>query len=233
MKLALSSSVVIAWLAAVPDALQQVGRARASAGDVLVVDDDGGVGVGFVDLQAAVDAAGEGDVILVRGGTYSGFIVDGKALTVQADTGATVDVASPSSVSVNVVNLGAGQSVVLRGLHVEGGSLGIEPPFQQSYRAGFSATDNAGSVWVEDCRIRGTAGGAVVRDSASVAFVRSRLRGEDLAGVFGFQTSPGGAGLDCAGSSASGPPGRSCRSATPRRSAQVTATRRRAAEAGR
>ncbi|MCC7171712.1 MAG: hypothetical protein IT459_14800 [Planctomycetes bacterium] len=38
-----------------------------------IVDDDGGVGVNFTSITAAVAAAGPGDVIIVRSGDYAGF----------------------------------------------------------------------------------------------------------------------------------------------------------------
>lgn len=43
------------------------------AGEVWIVDDDGGASVDFVDLPPAVAAAAAGDVILVRPGAYSAF----------------------------------------------------------------------------------------------------------------------------------------------------------------
>ena len=62
----------------------------AGGQQVLVVDDDGGVGVDFTELQEAVDAASAGDVILVRSGTYSGLLLGDKSLFVIADRGADV-----------------------------------------------------------------------------------------------------------------------------------------------
>ena len=52
---------------------------------VLVVDASGGGA--FTSLQAAVDAAASGDLLLVKGGVYSGFTADGKALTIVEDSG--------------------------------------------------------------------------------------------------------------------------------------------------
>ncbi len=50
--------------------------ASASAQVTWVVDDDGGPGVDFTDIQMAVDAASSGDLIDVRDGDYGGFVVD-------------------------------------------------------------------------------------------------------------------------------------------------------------
>ena len=57
---------------------------------ILVVDASGGGD--FLDLQAAVDASVEGDTILVRAGTYAGFVATGKGLLVAAERGASVQV---------------------------------------------------------------------------------------------------------------------------------------------
>ena len=40
-----------------------------------IVDDDGGPGVDFTDIQPAIDAAAPGDLIVVRNGDYNGFIL--------------------------------------------------------------------------------------------------------------------------------------------------------------
>jgi hypothetical protein len=47
----------------------------ASAG-VWIVDDDGGPGVDFTDLQPAIDAASPGDLVVVRAGEYGPFVLD-------------------------------------------------------------------------------------------------------------------------------------------------------------
>lgn len=56
----------------------------APGGQVLVVDDDGGPGVDYTKLQAAVDAAAEGALILVHPGSYAGFTVFAKGLEIAA-----------------------------------------------------------------------------------------------------------------------------------------------------
>ena len=59
------------------------------ASGTLVVDDDGGPGVDFTDLPAAVAAAIDGDTVVVREGTYDSFIVSGKALLILGDGSGT------------------------------------------------------------------------------------------------------------------------------------------------
>ena len=56
-----------------------------------VVDDDGGPGVDFTSLQTAIDAAGTGDLILVRPGDYDDFDL-AKALTILGEPGARVNI---------------------------------------------------------------------------------------------------------------------------------------------
>ena len=66
----------------VPIALVFGIAATARAG-IHIVDTSGSGG--FATVQAAVDAASDGDVILIRGGTYAGFTISGKSLVLQAD----------------------------------------------------------------------------------------------------------------------------------------------------
>lgn len=63
--------------------------AAPAAATTWIVDDDGGAGVDFTDIQPAIAAAADGDVILVLGGLYSGFVLD-KALVIVGSPGAVV-----------------------------------------------------------------------------------------------------------------------------------------------
>ena len=192
----LSSLLAISFIAPMPEAFQRADVAPHSGGRLHVVDDDGGPGVAFTDLQPAVDAASDGDLILVRSGTYSAFQIDGKALIVHAQSGAEVLVKSIPVIPADVRNLRADQHVVLRGIDLNGGTLAGSPT-TRTYTGGFASTDNVGSVWVEDCQILGTAGGANVLNSSSVVFLRCGMRGEDLGGDITLLGLPGGSGLVC------------------------------------
>lgn len=134
-------------------------------------------------VQAAVDAAAEGDILLVKPGAIdagSTITIDAKSLTLIAD-GGTVLLGQ-----VIVQNLTAGQQVTLRGLTV--GRPGAT--FSTLHAGVIEVRDCSGSVWVEDCvatappTSAGSFGvsftamsGALVEDSAAVLFIRARLLG--------------------------------------------------------
>lgn len=112
-------------------------------GNVLVVDDSGGAP--YFTIQSAVDAAIDGDTILIKDGHYSDALsINGKALTVVAEKGATVTI-SPfvfgEKKPAFVENLPAGKTVVMRGLKV---------PLEIWNCAGF--------VRLEDCTFLGYGG---------------------------------------------------------------------------
>jgi parallel beta-helix repeat protein len=66
--------------------------AGTAAGATWVVDDDGGAGVDYTTIQAAVGAASEGDSIEVWSGTYNENVDVNKRLTIYSRDGADVTV---------------------------------------------------------------------------------------------------------------------------------------------
>lgn len=80
-------------------------------------------------IQAAVLAASEGDVILVKSGVYASFTIDGKSLCV-------IGRDRPEA-SFEIRNLQADQRVIVRGFQGR-----LPPP---------RFTNNAGPIWIEDC----------------------------------------------------------------------------------
>ena len=147
--------------------------AALADGAVLVVDDNGGPGVDYVDIQSAVDASAPGDVVLVKAGSYAPFGIVGKGISVVADNEETARVSGQILVS----EVPAGELAVLRG-------LSTSTPLS----AGIAIDECAGTVFVEECSFVGEVHpnafgsglgypGARVQDSASVVFVRSSLRG--------------------------------------------------------
>ena len=97
----LARSLSIAALLALPSAL--------CADTVFVVDDDGGPGVDFTDIQSAIDGVASGDVLLIKEGDYEAFSIVSKSLVLIADTDQTVSITGQVQieriVEVHVLNL--------------------------------------------------------------------------------------------------------------------------------
>ena len=147
-------------------------------------------------IQAAVDAAADGDTIRIADGSYAGFVVDGKDLAVTADNAATVQVDGTS----RVMNLGSGQQVLLRKLFLSGQN---EPALV--------VEQAAGAVWIEECSL--TSGiepgvwapgkpGLVADGAADVRVLRSLVQGgHGPAELFlSFPGQHAGAGIEATGS---------------------------------
>jgi len=169
--------------------------AAAARGQVWTVDDDGGAD--YTDIQAAVDAAADGDVILVASGLYAPFGVSAKGVSVVADGEQTALLTG----QVTIADLPACGTVVLRRLSTSAPS-----------GHGLDVRDCAGSVLVEECAFRGRGTpaeyepemdffGARVRGSANVVLARSTLTGGD-GGNVGFFAEPwyGAHGIQASGS---------------------------------
>lgn len=162
--------------------------AAPAAAQVLVVDDDGGPGVDYVELQDAIDAAGPGATVLVKGGTYSPILIDGVSVTVVADH-ASVTVSGQSAIQ----NLSGNQSVVLNGI-----------AFNDGFGTSLTLSGNAGAVWLEDVAVfsSGTplflpAEGMVIGSSDAVILSDCSI----AAGAFSTgSTAAGTAGLSVSGS---------------------------------
>lgn len=90
----------------------------AAQENVWTVDDDGPAD--FSSLQAAIDAADDGDLLLIRAGAYSAITIDGKSLTLHGDTaGGIVQVSAPAlsaGAAIRIQSTVTGQRVVLRGI---------------------------------------------------------------------------------------------------------------------
>jgi hypothetical protein len=133
----------------------------SAQGHVHVVDAAGGPGSDFTALAPALAAAADGDVLLLRAGTYFDALnLSGKGLFVTADAGATVVVFSGS-----VTNIPAGRYAALQGLTMDGQGSG--PSIHQA----------SGVVWMEGCSVRpGTgafgSGGTSVVSCSSVVLSR-------------------------------------------------------------
>jgi hypothetical protein len=155
--------------------------AIAASSTVLVVRPGGH----FSQIQSAVHAASDGDTVLVKAGTYTGFSIGHKSINVVADTGQFVQVNGTISVS----GLGTGQSAVLVGLFGNGALDGL------------TLSNNAGSVRMESCTLNGATAqcgagrGAAIATSADVCLSRCHVVG----GASQVET-PDGDGLFATGS---------------------------------
>jgi hypothetical protein len=164
-----------------------LGAAPAIAGEVQIVDHPR-LG-GFAKIQDAVDAAEDGDVLLVGGGTYAGFEISGKSLWLIEAPGSTVRVLG----TVTIENLAATQAVLLANLEI----LPVNGP-------GLILDQNAGHVRVQGSRIEGGsdpsgtgAGSPAVLANASqkVLFVACNVYGKDAPFLSGYPGEPGGHGI--------------------------------------
>ena len=130
-------------------------------------------------LQAAVDLAADGDMILIHafGLPLQGeTVIDGKGLTL-----APLGVGVPRVAALTVRNLSVDQTVVLRGFGIRPDQAPVPPD-----REGLIVEDCAGQVRLEDCLVRGPYEGphvpmgraAVLLDDAGrVVITASQLRG--------------------------------------------------------
>ena len=194
--------------------------AATASADLLVVDAAGGGS--FRSVQAAVDAAQPGDVLLVRAGVYAGFSIAGKGLAVVAEEGALVEIQG----SIDVSGLGGFERLVLAGLRVTGaaGEPSRFPELGALAAPALVYTANAGQARIQDCALTGGPGAqpgcesfggdpeasgapAVrVQDSGKLVLVGCALQG-GAGGELGFETfcfdswgGHGGDGLDAEGS---------------------------------
>jgi hypothetical protein len=125
------------------------------------VDDDGGVGIDFTTIDAAVAAAQPGDRIVVHGGTYGAFTLS-KGVSVLA-------LGQPRLTgSIAIQALPAGQTAILAGFR-------IELPY---YASPLRIANCTGTVIVDACTLRGTGDSntlAQVASSIDVRFHRTRI----------------------------------------------------------
>lgn len=145
----------------------------APDGKVIVVDRAGG-GDHF-DIQPAVDAATQQDTILVKPGSYSGFSVIDKSLSIVSDVGPGSQINGP----VFVGSLSGDRDVSFSDFH---------------FRGGFEVRDCAASVLFVDCKFREPGFGTKLGEShgvhqvwacKDVVFVKCVLIGKD-GGSFPF-----------------------------------------------
>lgn len=131
---------------------------RAQVGRVFVVAAAGGGD--FAALQPAIDQAQDGDVLLVKGGTYPAFVLDGKALAIVEEPGEVAVVAGPS----RVVGLPAGRLAVVAGINVVAGAPGAGPALE--------VADCAGAVRLQRAAFFGSPPAAGMPGGTAVSIAR-------------------------------------------------------------
>ena len=153
-----------------PLALSTAALAQSS---VHVVDAAGGPGSDFVSLQDAMSFAQDGDLILLRDGTYDGATTQDKGLTIAAAPGASPSIRGQGYGYSGLTFWGipAHSSVQLRGLRIQGSP-------------GLHVWHAEGPAFVDDCEIvgecmfGGTDSAALRVTHSEVLVVASELRGQ-------------------------------------------------------
>jgi len=187
----------------------------SAATSVLVVDPGAGP---FTQIQDAVNAAADGDVILVKNGSYTAVTVDNKGVSIVADTGSPT--LRPVIARVTIKNLSASRRVLLRGFRI----AIVPTPFGTNI--GVLLDSNFEDVLLENCVLLGGLPSVQVTNSTRATLVRCAVGGSPAVKATGsvvhlfegacagddgadatstpfgvIQAGPGAAGFECEGSS--------------------------------
>lgn len=163
----------------------------------------------FGSIQQAIDAAIDGETLLVGAGSYSGFVISDRELAIVAAQGASVIVQG----TVEVEGLLGSRGVVLSGLEIRGNDHWVQAG------PALVADSNAGHVWVLDCVLRGGAGlppisssyygrggdAVILTDCSNLVMARCTVRGgagghDPNTNAWQTYGGYGGKGLDAQGS---------------------------------
>jgi hypothetical protein len=139
-------------------------RALASS-NVLVVAPSGAP---YTQIQPAIDAAQDGDIVLVKAGNYDGIAVTDKSIAVVADEPGTIQLNGNATVN----NLAASRDVLLHRLSMNADPNGGEALVIEHC---------TGSVRVQSCDMHGTGGAAAlsIAQSQDVALNDCRATGSN------------------------------------------------------
>jgi hypothetical protein len=147
----------------------------------------------FATIQAAVDAAANGDTIRVSPGTYVETVdFRGKAVTLESSTGRDATIIDGGRRgSVVTMLVAPGLSQVLRGFTVRGGYSG-------GFGGGGVQTTGGGSALIEDNLVSGNLGcpGAGITAQFSAATIQRNIISNNHPNCSG---SPGGGGVEIGG----------------------------------
>lgn len=145
-------------------------------------------GAPYTQIQPAIDASMDGDVVLVKEGSYAAFTIVDKAVAVVADTGQPV-----RATQASITGLAVGRDVLLHRLRLDATGLAA---------TGLQVSSCAGSVRVQASRVEGGTAriGMAVGSSPDVAAIDCVVLGGN--GVV-FSVAPdrnGGVAVDLASS---------------------------------
>jgi len=136
--------------------------------DVLVV--DAGGGGQFTQIQPAIDAATDGDTILVETGIYKRFSVNNKSLSILGDVGATVHIDG----MIDIGNLD-----VDKVFHLQNLSSMVAQPFVPTIQFGINLHGNLGRVRLQNCQFTGySAANCTLADNNGFDGCRSRVNAD-------------------------------------------------------
>jgi hypothetical protein len=168
--------------------------AATASANVLVVDASGGGN--YTQIQAAVDAAVDGDTILVKSGTYSSVRVTNKELAIVGDAGSDVQVVG----AFRAASLAAGKTLILENLSATGQTGDAISVY------GLYLSNNQGRVRVEGCHFAGKSSlglyGLIGYDAvrvegcSDVVLTRTTSLGGSAGSYNNIGTLPSGAGLN-------------------------------------
>lgn len=129
---------------------------------------DGSTSAPFCKIQSAIDAAFDGDVVLVSPGTYAEAIdFKGRDIRVASTAGAALTVINAAGKGLSAVRFitGEGPGAVLQGFRVSGGIGTIDPAI--GFRTGGGIVARMSSPTISHCQISGNSaaygGGAHVK----------------------------------------------------------------------
>lgn len=134
-----------------------------------------GVPGDFPTIQAAIEAALDGDEIVVAPGVYNEAIdLLGKAIVLRSEAGPDLTTIDGAGLQVSVVRCvsGEGSNTLIRGFTIANGRFGTLISVSNNWWVGGGLYVNQSSPTIEDCVFIGNragfGGGAYFRDSASI-----------------------------------------------------------------
>lgn len=161
----------------------QATRPSAAVGTVLVVDDDGGAD--YTSIQAAVDAATDGDTVLVRPGTYREQVTVETNVTVVAPEGATLDGSQFDGLS-HGFRIAAEAVPVIEGFTVRNYAYGVDA--ERPPRMGATESDWTTGWTVRNLTFVGCSEEAVRAGNSRMDWTVENVRIEGREGYVGIAT---------------------------------------------